>query len=159
MCAASDDDPVLTLGDSSLDTEEAGEHPDHVVIVDEEERRLQGEVDCEYWTTMVPSKWRENSRNHCARHYVRPYSYLALLSSNNSLDLACVVQSDATCPHGVNSPFPHVHTRTPSAPSAHISLVSSTAFSPSPAPSRFHFLRPVSPNIFSNPLRERNDLT
>jgi hypothetical protein len=42
MRAVSDDDPVLTLGDSSLDTEKAGEHSEHVVIVDEEERRLRG---------------------------------------------------------------------------------------------------------------------
>jgi hypothetical protein len=42
MRAVSDDDPVLTLGDSSLDTEKADEHPEHIVIVDEEERSSRG---------------------------------------------------------------------------------------------------------------------
>jgi hypothetical protein len=41
--AVSDDDPVLTLGDSSLDTERAEEeHAEDVVIVDEDERRVRG---------------------------------------------------------------------------------------------------------------------
>lgn len=43
MRTVSDDDPVLTLGDSSLDTEKADEdHREDVVIVDEDERRLRG---------------------------------------------------------------------------------------------------------------------
>ena len=37
--AVSDGDPVLTLGDSILDTEKADkDHPQHVVIIDEERR-------------------------------------------------------------------------------------------------------------------------
>lgn len=48
-------------------------------------------------------------------------------------------QSDTACPHGLNCPFSHVHKRTPSAPSAHISLISSPAFSPSPPPSNSYY--------------------
>jgi hypothetical protein len=44
MQAVSDDDPVLTLGDSILDTERADEeHAEDIVIVDEDERRLRGQ--------------------------------------------------------------------------------------------------------------------
>ncbi|KIM24634.1 hypothetical protein M408DRAFT_231790 [Serendipita vermifera MAFF 305830] len=118
--ALSDEDPVLTLADSSFETENALDddqeqdesggkagHDYDIIMMDGSEMvtrgrsGIRGMSELRLGTSLPPSPQRKSKQG-------------ALLKL--PLHIACQASSDATCPNGASCPYAHTHPRPPPKP-------------------------------------------